>query len=227
MKTKIDEIIQKFLEGKNVSPQHADLVVAALKQEGLSTEELFSFIDTLTPDYEREMFGEFTGRVHNACDALDNAVSRIIEWENLSIKEILAIVEMTGVSRHRYNDDTARAAVKTGKLSVDDMITMLDSGKLNNHCNGTLISMIRTEKFSKEQVLRIVKASSHQFYVTVVGVETKLFSIEEMLDLWEKSFRDHAVAVAISKTGLASEEDKKTLAGSNAGLLRELMGVKS
>lgn len=227
MKTiKITPILFALLKDKYATSKDALKVIEALKKNGSSTEDVFVFINTLTPDYEIELFGDFTGRVHLADKILKSALNDTIEWEKLSVPEMLKMLALSqSIPNGNYFDAMAMKVIKTNKLSVDEMMEMISLRKLDNYCNGSLISIIKTEQLSDSQVLEAVKASSHHWSVTAMAVKTKLFSIDQMLNLWEQSFRDHAVARAIAGTGLASDEDKKTLAGKNSGLLEELMNI--
>jgi hypothetical protein len=226
MKTiNITPILFTLLKDKYATSKEAFKVIEALKKNGSSTEDVFVFINTLTPDYEIELFGDFTGRIHAADKILKSALNDTIEWEKLSVPEMLKLLTLSQGPNGNYFDAMAMEVIKTNKLSVDEMMEMISLRKLDNYCNGSLISIIKTEKLSDLQVLEAVKASSHHWSVTAIAVKTKLFSIDQMFNLWEQSFRDHAVARAIVGTGLASDEDKKTLAGKNSGLLEELMNI--
>jgi|GEM_PF-2743684 len=227
MKRETVKMLHSFMEDKSKSPEGARLIVNAFKEEGLSTEDILSFIRTLTNEYEQKIFGVFTGKVLGLDEILINALANDIEWENLSSEEVSKIIFLSKHLRNgNYDDNILYKAIKADKLSVEKVMEMISRSELGCTNNHSLQLTITKNKLSIEQVEKVVKASGNYWPVVIRAIETKLFSINQMLGMWEKSYRDYGVALAIVKTGLSSDENKKTLAGSDAGFLKELMEYK-
>ena len=170
----LDKKVREFIDDEHMHPRFADAIIEMLQENGLTAKELYQFLDSLT-------------------------FVTMIEWENLSREEILELVRISGSSIHYYHDQTGVKAVKSGKLSVEDMMTLVDSGKLPRSCNKTLIAMIQSGRLTEDQVLKVVKASSYHWSVVLFAIKTKLFSKDQMSEMYEKSFRDPGVAKAISE----------------------------
>lgn len=195
----LDKKVREFIDDEHMHPRFADAIIEMLQENGLTAKELYQFLDSLTFEYEVRMLGSHTGRIVTARECLGDRIVTMIEWENLSREEILELVRISGSSIHYYHDQTVAKAVKSGKLSVEDMMTLVDSGKLPRSCNKTLIAMIQSGRLTEDQVLKVVKASSYHWSVVLFAIKTKFFSKDQMSEMYEKSFRDPGVAKAISE----------------------------
>ncbi len=184
-------------------------------------DELFRIAEKITDDYEIKALGEQKFRHREVCDFFKKAISELVEWEKISTDEMLKII-----SRSNFHTKAVELAVTQRKFSAGTLISILFLGKLSYNHNHALQAMIKTAVLSREQVEKVLEASGHHWPVVSRGVETKLFSIDEMMVLWDKSNKDQGVACSIAKTGFATDDHKKTLAGSNTGLLRELMEIE-
>jgi hypothetical protein len=216
-------MMMDFLNDKFHSSKYARTLMETLRNEGLSMEEMFAYINKLTPEYEEELFGSYTGRIDGVRGILKEALAEIIDWEKLSPEESLRIVILSQTqSTETYHDGTLCKAIKAGKISFNYMNVMIYSENLNNYCNRSLCLMIQTGKLNSEQVLQAVKDSSYHFSVAKKAIETNLFSIDKMLEIWQEAYHDYGVAYAIAKTGLASDENLETMSCQDSGFLEQL-----
>lgn len=223
-----DEMIFLVMDNEDFAPQVTEAVAVALRNKLLAIQpmsemrlakELFPVADKITSDYEIKVFGEFKGRSHDASTFLHKAIAGVIKMKDLSEYEMLEIITTSN-----YSVNILCRTVKN--FSTDTMMAILFLGKLNYAHNHALQVMIGSGKLSRDQVAIVLDRCGHHWPVAISAVKTKLFSIDEMIEIWGKANRDQGVAREIAKTGLATDDHKKQLAGSNSGLLRDLMEVK-
>lgn len=226
-----DEMFFLLMDNKHFVPNVTAAIAVAIRSkfllvikqdsEVLLASELFRICSRINSEYEIKTFGEFKGRCHDAARFLHGAIAELIEVESLSEYEILEILAISN-----YAVNIICRAIKADKFSADTIMSILFLGCLRDSHNHALQAMISSGKLSKDQVAIVLDRCGHYWPVVISSVKTKLFSIEEMIEMWQKANRDQGVAREIAKTGLATDDHKKQLAGSNSGLLRDLMEVK-
>lgn len=204
---------------------YAKLEISALISEGHSTKDLFCFVNNVVVKHN-------TGRLLDQEDILKVKnflkceISRIIPWEKLTKEEIFQIISWSADSEGHYNDSITDRAIKTGKISIDEIMAMVVSEKIDSHCINSLRTIIQSDNFPDHLVLSILHASHYDWIVVKTAIENhKCFNsdIDWMYNFW-KSVPDNkeAIALVIAKTGFATNELLKKFAGSDPQFLKEL-----